>query len=1041
MMRFFAAHPTAANLMMLLIIAAGLLSVPDLKRETFPDFAAREVGVEVEYPGARAEDVEEAVCRRIEDALEGITDLAETRCEAAEGTARTVAEMREGADLVRFLDDVKTEVEAIDDFPAGTERPVIRELDKTDFVASVALSGPMSARHLKAYAEALKDQLLRLPEISQVDIRGFSDHQVRIEIPRLALRQHGLSVADVASTITRQSLDLPAGTIETHAQDVLIRFADERASPREFEDLVVLGAASGAEIRLGDIATITDGFADAERMVLFDGERAAVLEVRKTREEDSLRVVDAVEDFIERERRTAAPGVTLALAQDVSSIVHDRLTMLLENGVQGLVLVFLAMALFFGLRFSFWVALGLPVSFLATFFVMSVIGYSLNMITMVGLLMAIGLLMDDAIVIAENIAAHLERGKNALEAVVAGTRQVLPGVVSSFITTVCVFAPLAFLSGDIGQVLKVIPVVLIVTLAVSLVEAFLILPHHLVHPVARLQARAPSRLRETFDAGFAWVRERLLGGAVDAAVTWRYTFLGFLGLGFLASVGYVAGGHIKFQAFPDIDGDVVEARLLLPQGTPLARTQAVVGRITDGLERVNVELTPAQPGGQPLVRHVQVRFAENVDAAERGPHVATVSVDLLSAEERTVTLAELFERWRAAVGPLAGVTALTFQEFQLGPEGRALEMRLQGPDLDALKAASLALQEWLRGYHGTGDIMDDVRPGKPERRLRLREGATTLGLDASDVASQLRAAFLGEVAQEIQVGPESYEVEVGSAFADRDSLADLEEFVVTLPSGRQVPLGAVAVIEPARGWARIQRIDGQRTITVHGDVDTRVANAIDIIRDTRERFLPDLERRYPGVEVSTEGQWKEASTTGASVQSGFLFGLLGIFVILAFQFRGYLEPLAVMAAIPLALLGALWGHALLGYEISMPSLVGAASLAGVVVNDSILMVQFIKQRAGEGRPVSEAARFASRDRFRAVLLTSLTTVLGLLPLLAERSLQAQVLKPLVVSVVFGLLASTVLVLLALPALYAVLADLGSRGPAARRVTRPGPTPG
>jgi len=543
-----------------------------------------------------------------------------------------------------------------------------------------------------------------------------------------------------------------------------------------------------------------------------------------------------------------------------------------------------------------------------------------------------------------------------------------------------------------------------------------------VHPVERMAGRSSNPFRERFDAAFRRIQENLVGRIADLAVRHRYVFAGLMLFAAIATVGYVAGGHLKFQAFPDIDGDVVEARILMPQGTPLHRTETVVARIVDAMERVDEALSPQQPGARKLLESVQVRFGENAGARESGPHVATVVVDLLDAEARSVTLDELYARWRAEIGDVPGLLSLTMQEPSLGPQGAAFEIRLQGEDLEMLKSASVALQKDLRSYEGPRDVLDDLRPGKPERHVRLAEGATGLGLDAARVAGQLRAAFLGQTAAEIQVGPESYEIEVRQAAGDRDSLGDLDNFSITLPDGGQAPLGSVASIEEARGWARIHRIDGRRTVTISGDIDTRLGNAMDILSDLQRESLPRLLERFPGVDVSLEGQSREASTTGASVQRAFGFGLIGIFVVLAFQFRSYLEPLVVMAVLPFAVLGAVWGHALSGYPISMPSLVGAASLAGIVVNDSILLVHFVKLRAGGGGAVPDAARQASRDRFRAVLLTSLTTILGLLPLLAETSLQAQVLKPLVISVVSGLLVSTVMVLFLVPALYSIVND-------------------
>jgi multidrug efflux pump subunit AcrB len=1024
MIRYFAAHPTAANLLMALVIVMGLAAAPTLNRETFPDIPPDEIEVRVPYPGASAEDVEEAICQRVEDAVDGVTGVEETRCEAREGIGTATIEMREGGEFDRFLNDVKTEVEAIDDFPEETELPTVRQLGLTDHVASIAVTGPMSVPDLKAYCEQVKDRLLLLDEVSQVTVTGFSDHQIRIEVPAHTLRQYGLSVADIAEVVARQNIDLPSGTIETTERDHLLRFADERGSPHEFEDLIVVAGAAGAEIRLGDIAAITDRFELDEDKIVFNGRRACMLRLSKTKDEDTLTAVDAARAFLDRERRIAPPSVAFTLTQDISSIVRSRLNLLLRNGAQGLTLVLLTMWLFFGLRYSFWVAAGLPVSFLGAIFAMSLLGYSFNMITMVGLLIAIGLLMDDAIVISENIATQVRRGRPPLDAAVEGARQVVPGVVASFLTTIAIFGPLSFMKGDIGIVLKALPVVLIATLTVSLIEAFLILPHHLSESVRRARERKASAFRRRFDASLEWVRENVLGGAVDAVVAWRYLFVGLVIAVFLGSIGMVTGGILKFRVFPDIDGNVIEARLLLPQGTPLQRTEEIVAQLVSALERVDEALTPLQPGSRPLVENVNVQFNKNVDAFEAGPHVATVSVDLLDAEVRTVSADQVLARWREEAGVMPDVIAVNFKEFQVGPGGLPIDIRLYGSDLDELKAASLELQGWLSAYRGVHDLSDDLRPGKPEVRLRLREGAMALGLDAAAIAGQLRSAFYGRTASEIQVGSESYEVDVRLSSLDQDSVADLEYFTVTSARGRQIPLGTVAKLEAGRGVARLARVDGVRTVTVQGEVETAVANANDIIADTRARFFPELLARHPDLRLSIEGQAKEGERTGKSVRNGFLIGLVLVYLLLSFQLRSYIEPLIVMVAIPLGTIGVIWGHLVMGLEISLPSAVGFVSLAGVVVNDSILLVTFMKLWGREGKSVHEAAARASRDRFRAVLLTSLTTIAGLLPILTERSLQAQVLTPLVTSLVFGLLASTLLVLLVVPALYAILEDFG-----------------
>jgi len=1022
--RFFAAHPTAANLLMVLFLLTGAFTLPHLKRETFPEFVPAEVEVRVAYPGAGPEEVEETVCRRLEDGVDGVMGIEETRCEAREGAGVLTVEMEEGGDAAVFLDDVKTEVEAIDTFPPDVERPVIRQLGRDDHVVSLALSASLPQPELKLYAEDLKDRIQRLPRISLVDVQGFSDHQLRVEIPSSVLRQYRLTIADIAEQISRQSLDLPAGSIETRDREILVRFVDRRRSARELAGLVVHAGKAGGELRLGDLAAIAQVFEDEEEKVVFDGKPAALLDIAKPRSEDGLRVLDALKEVLRRERQRSPGDVEFHLTSDAVSIVRDRLRLMVENGWQGFLLVFATMWVFFGLRFSFWVVMGLPVSFMGTFFFMSLLGQTVNMLTLVALLIALGLLMDDAIVVAESVATQFRQGKKPLDAAVEGVSRVARGVIASFATTVCVFSGLAFVAGDIGQVLRVIPIVLVVTLAVSLVEAFFILPRHLAHALEREGRRPPGPWRRRFDGMVETVREKWVGRVADACVAWRYPFMGAVTAVFLASLGLAAGGIVKFLAFPELDGDILEARLLLPQGTPLERTEEVVRRVVKAFRTADEEFSPREKNGRRLVRHVNVRYNRNLDARESGPHVATVSADLLTAEERRARLDDVIRRLEQLTAGLPDVVALSFKQPLFGPAGLAVHVRLRGEDLGVLKEASLELQRWLKGYRGLYDVMDDLRPGKPELRIRLKEGALALGVDAASIARQLRASFFSAAADEIQVGAESMEVVVQLDRPSRDSLADFGYFPVIAPDGREIPLGSVSEVSYGRGPARIERVNGMRTVNIYGEVDRELANVEQVMADTSRRFLPGFEERYPGVEVSLEGEIKEGGETRGSMMRMFLMGLAGIFLLLSFQFRSYLEPLVVMAAIPLALVGVLWGHWLMGYDLSMPSMMGFVSLAGIVVNDSILLVEFARLRMAEGMSVHRAAAQASRDRFRAVLLTSLTTIAGLLPLLSERSLQAQVLIPLVVSIVFGIFASTLLVLFVIPALYSILEDLG-----------------
>jgi len=1030
MIRFFAGHPTAANLLMLMLIVIGLSALPELKRETFPEFSPQEIKIIVAYPGASAEDVEGAVCLRLEDALEGISNLAEVRCEALENRAVAVAEMTETGDMSRFLDDVKSEIDAISDLPNKTEKAIIEQAGRNDKVTSVAITGfdaknSINDRSLKAYAEEIKERMRMNPLISQVAVQGFSQHQLSIKVSTRALLRHGLSISDLAASISQQSVDLPVGNIETHDREILVRFTDQRRNIQDLEDLIIIGNSKNtAEIRLGDIADISDKFQLDEEKIIFNGQRAALLEITKTKDQDALVVFNAVKQFVETEQKIAPPGIKLEITQNVSSIVKDRLKLLVVNGIQGLILVFLVMWLFFRFTFAFWVSMGLPISFLGGFFLMALLGQSINMISMVALLIALGLLMDDAIVISENIATHLKQGKKALQAAIDGTMQVMPGVISSFLTTTAIFLPLAFLSGNMGKVLLVIPIVLIAILAISLIEAFFILPHHLEHSLKGHEDAREGSFRHKFDEFVEKIRHNLLGKSIDFAIERRYAFLGLIFSAFLISVGMVASGHLKVEAFPSIEGDSIEARLLLPQGTPLWRTEEVVKQLSAALKKVNQAFTPVQPDNQHLVKSITVSFNKNVDAYENGSHVATITADLLTAEKRVGRIGDIVQRWREEAGPIPGVLNLNFKEPSIGPAGLAVEIGLNGKNLEELKSASTQLQNWLRRYRGVVNLSDDLRPGKPEFRLTLNEGALALGLSSQMIADQLRAAFYGTTAYEMQIGKESYEVNIGLNDFDKNNINALSDFRIITKAGEQIPLSTVAKIEQTRGYARIHRINGQRTVTVTADVNTKLANAQQIIKDTRLNFFPGLQKKFPSIRIVQLGQSAESEKTGSSMARGFIIGLIAIFILLSFQFRSYLEPIAVMLAIPLAFIGVVWGHIFMGLEISMPSMMGAASLAGIVVNDSILLVEFLKLRARQGHSIIEAAKLASRERFRAILLTSLTTVAGLTPLLLEKSSQAQILTPLATSIVFGLLASTVLILLVVPSIFAVLNDFG-----------------
>ncbi|MEO0530801.1 MAG: efflux RND transporter permease subunit [Planctomycetota bacterium] len=1034
MIAFFAKHPTAANLLMAGLVAIGLLSVGQIRRETLPDFRPREVSISVPYPGATAEDVEEGVNQRIEDALDGVRFVEEVRSDARENLGLVTVEMVDGGDWLAFKDEIDTAIAAIDDFPDQAEEPVVEELYTTDSVMTVIVAGQMSPGDLKLYAEDLKDRMQEVPGVSLVEVDGFSDHQLRVELDFKALIRHNLSPADVAAAIRRQSLDIPAGIVEAPGQEVLVRYTEERQTPDELGDLVVVGSESGAEIRLRDLGKLVDDFQLAEdKAVLYlspdtdstegqtAGQRAALLRIKKTDSEDSLDIAEVVNGFLRKERQRN-PTVDLIVTQDQSTLIADRLGLLLTNGWQGMLLVFAMMWLFFNFKLSIWVVASLPISFLDAFSFLPPFDLTINMLTMVGLLLGIGILMDDGIVIAENIAAQHEKGKKPLDAAVAGVTEVGGGVISSFLTTVCMLGPLAFLSGNIGRVLEVVPIVLLLVLSVSLIEAFMILPSHLGHSLH--DGEKTNSIRRRIDSLFDWTKENLLGSSIDRLVRVPYLWLGCVVGVFLMAIALPAGGLLKFKALPEIDGDTAVARVLMPQGTSLERTERIVGQLVSAIEQINEELTPDQPEGQPLVETVYARFNENADAFESGPHVATVYADLLTAEARSIGLDALFERWRETAGQIPDAIAVNFTDPGVAPTGRNIEVRARGRDLEELRQVSLELKQWLGRFDGIENLTSDLRPGKTEYRIRFRPGVLGIELDSARMANQLRAAFQGEEADEIQVGSESYEIEARFNEESQDSVSDLLRFRFTLPDGSQVPLSAVATVSESRGWGRIARVDRLRTATLRGDVDGRKANTAAVLNQLEADFLPQLRERYPNASFELEGETAEAAQTASSLLRGLLIGLIGVFILLSFQFRSYIEPVIVMAAIPFSLIGVIVGHLLLGYPLTMPSMLGFVSLAGVVVNDSILLVLFLKQARAEGRDPVEAAGQASRDRFRAILITSLTTMAGLIPLTFETSAQAIILIPLAISIVFGMFAATVLVLLVIPCMYVMLNDLG-----------------
>ena len=1022
MIRYFASHPTLGNILMMAIIVIGLFSLKGLNKDSFPLLEPSKVQVTIAYPGASPADVEDGLCKPLEDATDGISFLEEQECDARDSIAIFTLEMQEKGNIREFTDDIEAAVDAIQNFPENIEDPVIKQLGRTNPVANIAItSEKLTPTELKQLAEYYRDRLVSMPQIPIVSLGGFSTHQLQILIRPDVQKKYGLGVQDIANLIAAQAIELPAGILEAKETSYQIQFDNVRKTADELASLTILNTIEGGEIKLGDIARIEDKFEKPEERIELNGKPAALLKISKNTVDDSLKVADALLEFVSNENEILPEGTRLTIVNDTSTSVRDRLQLLLKNGWQGLLLATLALLLFFTWRYTLWIAIGLPVSFLGGLALMVVFGVSINMISMVALLMAIGILMDDAIVLSENIDRDYRKGKSPLDAAVDGTQRVFRGVFSSYLTSALLFGSLLMMTGDLGQILGVLPVVLLSVLTISLIEAFLVLPHHLKQSLEQVHHQEPAPWRQQLEARFDQFRQAV-GRAAEVAMRFRYLTVGVALAMLIFSVGLMATGTVKFKAFPDMEGNSIDARLLLPQGTPLVETERVVDRLLDALDEANRSLS--QEESEQLVKNVQISYGEHGDVPENGTHLATLSIDLLNTEKRKTKNSELIRLWKQNTGPLPDVLNIQYKEPKVGAAGRAIHIRLNGQDMDELSRASWEVQNWLRGYRGVNNLLDDLRPGKPQYSIKLKPGALAAGVDSRSIATQLRSAYLEVKIYEVYQGREAYEIIAKLDTLPGRELDDFDNFTVFSKAGKEIPLASVAFITEEREFSRIGHINHQRTVNIYGDVDADSANTSEVIAGLEKNFLATLQESYPEVTFELKGEVEKGTETKLSILSGFALGAVGVFLLLSLQFRNYREPIIVMINIPLALIGAIWGHLIMGLDFTLPSMIGFVSLAGIVVNDSILLVEFVKFRVEEGMVFHDAARQAVSDRFRAIFLTSVTTVAGMTPLLFETSSQALILVPLVTSIVFGMLTSTVLIMLVLPAMYSIMEDVG-----------------
>ncbi len=1028
-------NPVAANMLMILILGGGLAAALLIPRELLPEFSVDIITVTVPYPGAGPSDIEQSICLKIEDRLTGTEGVKEITSSSREGAGVVMLELDTDADSRKVLDDVKSEVDKID-FPRDAEDPAVVEITITRHVVNIAVSGDAPERTLKELAEDIRDEINDMPEVSQVNVVSVRNYEIVVEVSEEALRRYNLTLGRIAQAIRRSSFDLPVGNVKTRGGERTIRIIGRKEQAGEYRNIVVLSRPDGAVVRLHDVATVREGFEDVDVGGLFNGKPSAMISVYKTGDEDSLKIADAVRKYVERKKTEVPEGITLETWSDLSKPINDRLDMLVRNGLWGLVLVFVILWLFLGVRLSLWVAMGIPVSLLGAILVMNLSGMTLNMMSMFALIMALGLIVDDAIVVGENVYTSMERGQLPRLAAIDGTHSVLMPVVAAVITTWVAFVPMLFIPGVMGRFIEILPVVVIIALGFSLVECVFILPSHLAHSLLAIRRHhaadgSPPRLAETIrtriDKAVRWFIDGPFTRTYRLVTQYRYVTVSAALAVTLLVAGAWRSGHIPFVAFPkDFDSDIIRVKITLSTGTAFERTSQVARQVTAGVMRINKQIKGKD--GEPVVRRVYSLLGQHGghSGGGTGSHLCQVIVELSPTEcrGREINSEQLVRLWRKNTGPIPDATSLKFGSFRPGPGGAPFSIRLLGPSTDFLKPVAKRLKERLGQFNGVGDIDDDALPGKMEMKVSLRPGADNLGITLEMLAAQLRDAFYGSESLKIQRGRDEVKVIVRYPAHQRRSLADVENMRIRTPDGAEVPFDEVADVTMESGYSTLRRVGRNSVVTVSADIDEETANAEEILKElSHSGFFSELQATYPGLKIDLRGQRQQLLETLSALMVWFPMALLAIYTILAALFRSYAQPIIIMVAIPFGLVGAIIGHQLLGFDVTLLSTFGMVALAGIVVNDSLVLIDCINRGVRSGGGVFASAEQGARARFRPIILTTLTTVAGIMPLLFERSFQAQFLKPMAVSLAFGLIFATMLTLLVVPSLFLIGNDI------------------
>ncbi|MCU7996359.1 efflux RND transporter permease subunit [Shewanella glacialipiscicola] len=1014
---WFARNSVAANLLMWVLLIGGLFSTVLINKEVFPSFELNLLNISVAYPGAAPQEIEEGINIKIEEAIQDINGIKKVTSVASEGVGSITIEVEDGYEVQAVLDEAKLRLDAISTFPVNIEKPNIYQIKPENNVIWVSVYGDMTLHDMKELAKSVRDDLTQLPAVTRAKVTGVRDYEIAIEVSEDKLREYGLTFSQVALAVQNSSFDLPGGSIRAQDGDILLRTKGQAYTGDDFANIVVTTRPDGSRVMLPQVATIKDDFEERLEYTRFNGKPAAIIEVTSIDDQNALDIADQVKQYVEKRRATLPANAQLDTWGDMTHYLQGRLDMMMSNMFYGALLVFIILAMFLDLKLAFWVMMGIPVSFLGTMLIMPFDPFSMtiNMLTLFAFILVLGIVVDDAIVIGESAYTEVERHGHSLENVIRGAQKVAMPATFGVLTTIAAFIPMLIVSGPMGIIWKSIGMVVILCLTFSLIESKLILPAHLAHMRFK-KPGAPRGLFGRFKANFndrvQYFIHHSYRNFLERCIKHRYNVVAaFVGV-LILSIALVASGKVRWVFFPDIPSDFIQVQLEMDEGSSEDNTLKVVQSIEEALYKMNDKIE--QDNGYQVVKHSFINMSSRTSAF--------IFAELTKGEDREVDGVTIASAWRAQLPELLSVKKLSFNA-STNDAGGDISFRLTSSDLDELSAASKDLKQKLASYEGVYDIADNFSSGSHEIRLKIRPEAEALGLTLSDLARQVRYGFYGYEAQRILRNKEEIKVMVRYPLEQRRTVGYLENMLIRTPKGTSVPFSTVAQIEKGESYASITRVDGKRAITITANANKNIAEPSKVVQEIQQDYLPQLQAKYPKIQTALDGgSLDEQNAMGGLIQ-GFFFALFTIYALMAIPLKSYSQPLIIMSVIPFGIIGALFGHLIQGLAMSVLSLCGIVALAGVVVNDSLILVDFVNRAREQGQSVRQAAVDSGCYRFRAIILTSLTTFVGLVPIILERSLQAQIVIPMATSLAFGILFSTVVTLILVPLLYIILDDV------------------